>query len=164
MKLLVTKPADFFAEAEPAASYKPMLLFVVPPVLIFSAGTAVLSRSWLNLATSLALASICLALWTAALKFGVLIFGEKRSWVEALQISACASLPVALGWIPYVGLPAAAVGTGYLSYLGLVHHFKMNQGAAMAAVSLPVVICGLGGTVLSFLLLALASISTMFSH
>src|SRR5262249_14390976 len=104
-----------------------------------------------------------LGLWTVALKYVLVAFGEKRSFEEALHVSSCAAAPLIVGWIPLVGLPLMYVLVSLFTFLGLVFHFKMDKGAATAAITLPVVVLGFGGALLSLMFLWLASLSTLFA-
>ena len=162
MRLLLLKPSEFFAGMPPLANYKQKLLFVLPVALVFALGMAWQAGSpWWVLAYLLE-AYAGLGLWTVALKYVLVVFGEQRTFEDALHISSCAAVPLMIGWIPLVGLPAMYVLASLFTFLGLVFYFKMDKGAATAAVTLPVVVVGFGGAVLSMLFLWLASLSTMF--
>ena len=164
MRFLLIKPHAFFAEYPPLPDYRQQLLFILPPACVFAAGMAWQQASpWWALAY-LPAAYAGVALWAVILKYVLVAFGEKRSFREVLHVSACSSVPLLVGWIPHFGLPALYLLVGLLTFLGLVFHFKMHSGAALAAVALPVVVAGFGGGILSFIFLWLASLSTIFAR
>jgi len=163
MRLLLLKPQEFFADTLPLKNYKEKLLFVLPPALVFAVGMAFQTSNPLAVVLYLVGAYAGLGLWTVALKYVLVVFGEKRTFEDALHISSCAAAPLAVGWIPLVGIPVMYVLVSLFTFFGLVFYFKMDKGAATAALTLPVVVLGFGGAVLSMVFLWLASISTLFT-
>lgn len=164
MRFLLSKPHKFFAEYPSLTDYRQQLLFVLPPVCVFAAGMAWQRGSpWWTLAY-LPGAYAGWALWGIILKYVLAVFGEKRSFREVLHVSACSWVPLLVGWVPHFGLPALYLLVGLFTFLGLVFHFRMHSGAALAAVALPVVVAGFGGGILSFIFLWLASLSTIFAR
>jgi hypothetical protein len=134
----------------------------LPAVLIYALCEAFLRHAtWWTLIYMIG-AYLSLSLWTAATKYILVFFGEKRSWQEVLHITSCAFIALVLAAIPVVGEAIAVLLIGFWTYEGLVYGFKMNRGAATAAVALPVVICGFIGSILSFIFVGLASLSTLF--
>ena len=162
LRFLVLNPAKLFAVAEPPNDYRLILIMALPPVLIFAIGIAVLKGNpWLAL-LGLVGAYAGIGIWSLALKYVLIFFGEKRPFTEILYLAVCAALSLAVAWVPIVGPPVCFLLIAFWTFMGLVHRFKMNSGAAVAAVALPVVITGLGGGILSYLLILLASLTTMF--
>ena len=164
VKLLAIKPGQFFQEVAPLPSYQAQALFVLPQVLVYVGGQAALSARPLVTGLLAAAGSYAgIALWTVVLRYTLRFFGERRSFFEVAHIATCSTLPLVLGWIPLAGAPLLCFGVGFYTYQGLTGAFKMNQGAAMAAVALPVVVSGLVGVLFSFVFLWLASLSTIFA-
>lgn len=162
-RFLLLHPGQFFAQAPVLSDYKAQLLSAWPPVLVFAVGMASMHRPfWLGILDGL-MAYIGIVVWAIAIKYTVVFFGERRSFHEALHVASCAALALALAWLPVVGLPAAYMLIGFWTYHGLTGYFKMNSGAALAAVALPVVVVGFGGVLLSFLFLWIASLTTIFN-
>ncbi len=164
MRLLLLKPHEFFATMPPLENRKQKLLFALPPALVFSVGMAWQAGNALWAILYLGAAFAGIGLLALALKYVLVVFGENRSFEDALHISSCAApVPLLVGWIPVVGMPAMYVLVSLFTFLGLVFHLQMNKGAATAAVTLPVVVLGFGGALLSLVFLWLASISTIFA-
>jgi hypothetical protein len=162
LRLLAQHPAEFFETSQPMPTYLRQAVFPLPAVLVYAVCEAFIRHaSWWALIYMIG-AYIGLGLWTAATKYILLLFAEKRSWQEVLHITSCAWIALLFAGIPMVGDAIAVILIAFWTYQGLVHYFKMNSGAATAAVALPIVICGFLGSILSLILVGLASLSTVF--
>lgn len=163
VRQLILHPTEFFAvKREP--TYGEELLASAPAIALFILGLLLTGEN-LWLAPIYVLAAYAgIAAWATALKYIIIVFGEKRRFGETLQIASGSSLALAIAWIPQYGLPLAYLLVGFWSYKGLIGAFKMHSGAALAATFLPVVILGLCGNVFGFVFLWLASLTTIFSR
>jgi hypothetical protein len=163
LKSLVSNPKDFFGEMGPVPDYKVGLTFALPPVLVYAIAESVQKENPYLFPLYCLAAYGEIAFWMVALKYVLIPFGERRSFKETLQIAAPVSFVFSIAWIPYVGAPLAVVAAGLWTVLGLTYGFKMNSGAALTAVTLPVVVAGVLGALLSFVFIFLASLSRVFS-
>lgn len=162
VRLLATKPQEFFDAGKDLPHWRCELLFALPPALVYCLAMAVSLNSLLSGALYLLIAYLAIGLWMVSLKFVLIVFGENRSFREALHIAAPASTVFLVAAVPTYGPPAAFLLAGLLTVVGLTFYLKMNPGAAVAAVALPVVVSGFAGALLSFLFLGLASMMTIF--
>lgn len=164
LKLLALNPATFFAEVKRLPDYKAQAWFALPQVAVFALGLGVLSGKPVLIALYSAGAYAGIAVWTVVLRYVLRFFGEQRGFDETAHIVTCSTLPFFIGWIPVVGGPLLYLGVGFYCYVGLTAGLKMNQGAALAAIALPVVLSGFLGALFSFVFLWIASLSTIFSR
>jgi len=162
MRLLLTAPGEFFAGGRGMPGCRRKLVFALPPVLVYAAATGAVLHNAIWTPVYLVAAYAYIGVWALTLRYVLVPFGEKRSFEEALYIAVCASPAFLIAWVPVVGGPVAALAAGLLTILGLVHRFKMHGGAALAVVTLPVVLVGLSSVFLSFIFMALASLSSIF--
>jgi hypothetical protein len=163
LRMLIQHPMQFFETTRPLPSYTRQALFPLPSVLLYAICEGFIRNAFWWAPIYMIGVYLALAAWTAIIRKILPVFGETRSWSEVLHITAASWMATAFAGIPVVGQAIAVVVAGMLTYIGLVHQFKMNRGAATAAVTLPVVICGLLGSILSFILVGMASISTLWS-
>jgi hypothetical protein len=157
VRTLLTNPAEFFSQSGSLPGYQVKLLFALPPILVYSIAESILQKNpWLSILYFVA-AYAYIGIWMTALKFVLVVFGEKRTFDETLYISASASFVFLIAWIPNCGAPIAALGAGLWTVFGLTHGFKMNNGAAVAAVALPAVVTGVAGMAFTWLLVLLTT-------
>jgi hypothetical protein len=164
VRTLALHPRRYFEESKPLPDMKLQFLAAVPPVVLYAAATAILNKTTIQGLAYVVGGYTAIVVWTAVLKYILIPFGEKRSMEDLLHIATSASMAFLVAWIPVAGPPIAVLLAGFWSFSGLVHYLKMNSGAAIAAVALPIVICGALGSILSFIFLGLASISTLFAR
>lgn len=163
VKLLIAQPQEFFKQSGILPEYRAKLLFALPPILIYGVAQAALHRNPFLIPLHVAASYVEILVWMAALRLVLLMFGERRSFDETLLIAATSAIVFLVAWIPVAGAPLAVIAAGALSVQGLTHSFKMNNGAALAAVALPVVVTGLVGAVLSWIFILLASFFQIFA-
>lgn len=158
---LIFSPRTFFSNHS-LPGYQTKLFFAMPPVLVYATAVSLMNKHSILSPFYVLVAYGEIALWAASLRYVVKLFGEQRSFDETLHIAVSAAIFFAIAWIPMVGPPAAFVGAALWTVFGLVNKFKMNKGAALTAVSLPVVVSGFAIGILLYLLMLLSSVSRLF--
>lgn len=161
---ILTNPASFFAQAKPFENFKAKLLFALPPVFIYSLGLSCIYGKLWYLPALLLISYLSICLWAITIRFVLSLFAEKHSFEQVLHVTSTSSIAFLVAWIPYVGSPVFLLWTFFLNFAGLVHFLKINKGAALAALAFPVIVLGVGGGILSYILLWAASITTLFNH
>lgn len=162
VRSLFTEPTEFFEKAAAPPDFRLLLLFALPPVLIYAVVQGLVVKNPLLIPLYLIAAYAEIGVWMVALKYVVILFGERRTFNETLFIAVSAANVFAVAWIPVAGAPLAVLGAGALTMLGLMHGFKMHYGAALTAVALPLVVTGIVGGLLSWLLILVSSVLTVF--
>ena len=164
VRLLVTNPIEFFAHEKALPDIRTKVLFALPPIAVYAIAECLVHKNPFLGPLYLVAAYLEIGAWTLALMFVVRMFGEKRSFDETLFIGSAISFVYLIAWIPEVGPPLAALAAAAWTLLGLVHGFKMNSGAALTAVSLPVVVTGVVFVAISWLLVILSTMCQMFAE
>lgn len=163
IQMLVTNPGEFFAQSGALPGYRTKFLFALPPVLVYAVAESVVHKNPLLAPLYILSAYAEIAVWMVTLKFVIVLFGESRTFEETLTIASSVALVFLIAWIPVAGPPLAVLGAGIFTVFGLTHNFKMHSGAALTAVALPVVVTGIVGAALSFVLIFLSSIFQTFA-
>lgn len=158
---LLLHPATFFLEHPAPSDYRTQLMLPLPAIAVFSVLSACVGLKPLLLFSGFLAAYALIGIWMLSLRYCLLMFGENRSFQEVLHISTCAAFAFLFGWLPVVGGPLCALYAAFLTWTGLVYTFKMNPGAALAAVSVPVVIGGFAGGILTYVLFLLLGLGSL---
>lgn len=161
---ILVSPASYFACAKPLGDLKSQFFFVLPLTFFSALSAALVSGKLWYLPIYLLAEYLAIGLWVFTLRLVLRLFGERHSVEQLAHIASCSSVAFLLAGLPYVGLALFVMWAFFLNFLGLVHFLKVNKGAALAVLALPVIVLGMGGAILSFILLWLASLTTLFNH
>lgn len=162
LKSIILSPAGFFKVLEPAPDWRLDAVWAIPPIFVFANLMAAWKVNPFLILFWVPAAFLSLSFWFFVLKRVLDAFGENHSYAEMAAIGSRTSPAFFLGWIPEYGLILSFLLIAFWTYKALLHRFKMDKGAAVAAVAMPVVICGMFGMIFSYIFIWLASISTLF--